>query len=167
MIEERLICVEQIDEVVAKRRSEPTQRTVRAYSSRKQSPSWRLESPRQQRVLVWQRDTNKCQTRACGDASKVERHIAFNAQGIAKGTPVAQILFYPLGMESEGFMGGLLATAGRPCAIGTSSTGRKWQSYRDADGPEFLRCTNCSVNGQDVAEPTSVLTRILKFSIYT
>ena len=30
-----------------------------------------------------------------GEASKVEQHVAFNAQGIAKRTPVAQILFYP------------------------------------------------------------------------
>ena len=27
--------------------------------------------------------------------AKIEQHIAFNGQGIAKGTPVAQILFYP------------------------------------------------------------------------
>jgi hypothetical protein len=28
-----------------------------------------------------------------GEASEVEQHAAFNAQGIAKCTPVAQILF--------------------------------------------------------------------------
>jgi hypothetical protein len=94
VIEERLICVEQIDEVVVKRRSEPTQRTVRAYSSTKQSPGALAQLG---------------QVQPGADGSRIEMLMAQNAFG-------AQTVL---------------------------------------------------VNGQDVAEPTSVLTRILKFRIYT
>jgi hypothetical protein len=95
VIEERLICVEQIDEVVEKRRSEPNLQTVRAYSSRKRSPSWSLIRRGNKEFWCGREIPMSVKHVLVAMRAKIEQHIAFNGQDIAKGTPVAQILFYP------------------------------------------------------------------------